>query len=181
MARPDVPVLDATRASRLAPGPYAPPPAERCRNCGTPLAGAYCAACGQRDAPADPTLRDLVQELVENVLNVDGRVATTFWTLVRRPGQLTVEFLRGRRAPFFSPLRVYLLCSVLYFAVAAVTPDPLRTISRPSGDVATLQASGARVRVTGVSAEDSAGIARVIEGMRRSPRSRRARRPTRSW
>jgi hypothetical protein len=43
--------------------------------------------------------------------------------LVRRPGQLTLEFLEGRRARYISPLRLYLMCSLVYFVVAAAAPD----------------------------------------------------------
>jgi hypothetical protein len=170
MAPPEV-----TTRAEPRPG-YAPATAREgrdaaraCRGCGAALGGPYCAACGQADVPADPTLRELLGDLVDNVLSVDGRLAATFRTLVLRPGELTEQYVRGRRAPFLTPLRVYLLCSVVYFAVAAVTPDPIRTISQPTRDVAAVQAGEVRVTVTGAAPEDSADIARSIEGMRRSP------------
>jgi hypothetical protein len=147
--------------------PESPPDA--CRNCGTPLSGPYCAGCGQRDVRADPTLRELLGDLADNVLNVDGRLAATFRALLLRPGALTVEYVRGRRAPFLTPLRVYLLSSVVYFAIAAVTPDPVRAPTSGRRDVATVQAGEARVQIVGASPEDSAEIARSIETMRRSP------------
>jgi hypothetical protein len=43
--------------------------------------------------------------------------------LVTAPGRLTKEQFEGRRVRYVPPIRLYLIFSVLYFAVAAVTPD----------------------------------------------------------
>jgi hypothetical protein len=43
--------------------------------------------------------------------------------LVLRPGMLTREFLEGRRARYISPLRLYLMASLVYFLLAAGAPD----------------------------------------------------------
>lgn len=93
-----------------------------CRNCGAPLATPFCGECGQRAIAPDPTLREVVHELAEQFLQWDGRIASSFRLLVLRPGALTLEYLAGRRARYLSPLRLYLLSSVLYFFVSAVTP-----------------------------------------------------------
>ncbi len=37
------------------------------------------------------------------------------WLLVRRPGQLSVDYLRGRRVPLVSPLRLFVFVSIVYF------------------------------------------------------------------
>jgi hypothetical protein len=97
-----------------------------CRNCGAELTGEFCAACGQRAIDPDPTLRELGHELAEEFLHWDGKLAATFRTLVTRPGALTAEYLAGRRIRFISPLRLYLTCSVLYFALSALVPAEMR-------------------------------------------------------
>jgi hypothetical protein len=94
-----------------------------CLNCGAPLAGPFCATCGQRDVPPYPTLRELAVDAFWELSGWDGRFATTVRALVRRPGMLTREFLEGRRARYISPLRLYLMASVLYFVLAAAAPD----------------------------------------------------------
>jgi hypothetical protein len=95
-----------------------------CRNCGAELAGAFCAACGQRAIDPDPTFRELLHELAEELLHWDGKLATTFRLLVARPGALTTEYLAGRRISYISPLRIYLTCSVLFFFASALVPKP---------------------------------------------------------
>jgi hypothetical protein len=93
-----------------------------CLNCGTNIQLAYCPECGQREIDADPTLREFLRELAEEMLHWDGKLLTTFRLLLTKPGQLTQEYLAGRRVRYISPLRVYLVCSVLYFALSATLP-----------------------------------------------------------
>lgn len=107
-----------------------------CRNCDAPLASPFCGACGQRAIDPDPTLREFLHELAEQFLQWDGRIASSFRLLVLRPGALTLEYLAGRRARYLSPLRLYLLCSVLYFFVSALAP-PAPTVSRSGSAVST--------------------------------------------
>lgn len=98
-----------------------------CRNCDAPLHGPYCARCGQRDAPPDPTLRELGADAWESLTNVDGKVASSLRTLFVRPGVLTREFLAGRRARYLPPFRLYLICSVAFFLVSAIEVERATT------------------------------------------------------
>jgi len=52
----------------------------------------------------------------------DGRIVASFRNLMR-PGQLTVDYLQGRRARYLPPVRLYLIASVVYFLVAATVPE----------------------------------------------------------
>ena len=94
-----------------------------CLNCGALLSGPFCSSCGQRDIPPYPSVRELAVDAFWELSGWDGRFASTVRALVRRPGQLTLEFLEGRRARYISPLRLYLMCSLVYFVVAAAAPD----------------------------------------------------------
>jgi hypothetical protein len=65
-------------------------------------------------------LRALGEELWDAFSPVDGRIARTLWALVRRPGELTVAYMRGERLPYVPPLRLFLLVNVLFFLHASV-------------------------------------------------------------
>src|SRR5262245_6647219 len=93
-----------------------------CRNCGADLHGRFCHACGQKAVSSEIRVHDLMHEGMEEFANVDGKVVRTLKLLVTKPGALTSEFLAGRRARYISPLRLYLTCSLLFFALAAVAP-----------------------------------------------------------
>ena len=96
-----------------------------CRNCGAALSGPFCAACGQKDAPPDPTVHDFLHEFSHEMLHVDGRIFRSVWKLLAAPGFLTREQFEGRRARWISPIRLYLIFSLAYFAFAALAAPPV--------------------------------------------------------
>jgi hypothetical protein len=85
--------------------------------------GAFCADCGQRDIPPYPSVRELVVDVAAEFSGWDGRLATSLRDLILRPGMLTREFLEGRRVRYISPLRLYLMASLVYFLLAAGAPN----------------------------------------------------------
>jgi hypothetical protein len=112
----------------LVAAPARPPaPTDRgatpCQNCGTPLAGHYCASCGQRHEPHIRSLPHFMAEAVETLTHADSRLWRTLGHLLARPGRLTREFLAGRRARYLPPFRLYVVVSLLYFVLIAVLPD----------------------------------------------------------
>jgi hypothetical protein len=99
-----------------------------CLNCGSTLTGPYCARCGQKVPHTDLTLRELVHDATEELAHWEGKIPRTLTALLLKPGLLTQDFLAGRRAKWLPPLRVYLICSVAYFAmgplIEAITHRP---------------------------------------------------------
>src|SRR5258706_9109608 len=93
------------------------PPAG-CANCGAPLSGPFCQACGQKAAGRNVSLHDFFHEAFHEFAHVDGKIVQTLRLLLTKPGQLTHEFLEGRRERYVSPLRLYLTCSLIFFALA---------------------------------------------------------------
>ena len=98
---------------------------QHCLNCATRLHGRYCHACGQKATSASVSVHDFAHEATHEFLHLDGKILQTLKLLVLRPGQLTVEFLSGRRARYISPLRVYLTMSLIFFSLAALMPRGL--------------------------------------------------------
>jgi len=96
---------------------------ERCANCGASLEGPFCAQCGQPVKPLDPPVRYFAGEFAQEFFDVDGRVLRSFRRLFFSPGFLTLEHVEGRRVPWLSPLKLYLLTSVACFAMLAVVGD----------------------------------------------------------
>jgi hypothetical protein len=111
-------------------------PAE-CANCGASLQGPYCRECGQKAASPNISLHELFHEAFEELAHVDGKILQTLRLLLTRPGELTREFLAGRRQRYVSPLRLYLTCSLIFFALAAVAPrggKPFLAVSKIDGE-----------------------------------------------
>ena len=113
-----------------------------CLNCGASLQGTFCSACGQRSVPPDPSVTELAGDAWQELSGYDGRIAATIRGLLR-PGYLTREYIAGRRARYLSPVRLYLIVSVIYFLAASTTPASMST---RSGEV---RVGGVQVGVTG--------------------------------
>jgi hypothetical protein len=99
--------------------------ARACLNCGAPVVAEWCGECGQARDTQLPTLRAVTGDVTHSLLHLDGRVWRTLRTLVCGPGELTRAFIAGRRQSYLPPFRLYLVASILFFALAAVLPDPV--------------------------------------------------------
>jgi hypothetical protein len=106
---------------------------ENCLNCGEVLTGQHCSRCGQRARVQVISLWGLIKDFLGDVFDWDSRVWRTLRPLAFRPGLLTQEFLRGRRAHYTPPFRMYLILSVAFFLIASVF-DPGKDISLNLGD-----------------------------------------------
>jgi hypothetical protein len=105
-----------------------------CANCGTPLAGPYCHACGQLAEDFERSIWSLLKEAVENFFEADGRVVYTLPRLMFRPASLTKSYLAGRRASQTPPLRLFLVMVVVVFFVGGLTPGAHRAVNFYRGD-----------------------------------------------
>ncbi len=90
-----------------------------CDNCGAPVRGRYCSACGQRLEPPVHSLWHFTRVATEDLTHADSRLWRTLTALLFKPGRLTREFLAGRRARYLPPVRLYLVLSVLFFLIAS--------------------------------------------------------------
>jgi hypothetical protein len=97
-------------------------PAAPCANCETVLIGEWCHACGQKRAHAgDLSLRHAGHHVVHELLHLDGRLWTTLRLLFARPGQLSLDFLEGRRQRHLHPIRIFLVTAALFFLLGNAT------------------------------------------------------------
>ena len=92
-----------------------------CKNCHSPLDQSYCGVCGQKASVGRITLKGLIQELPHAIFHVDRGFQYNFINLFKRPGEAIIDFLKGKRKPFFHPASYLLIALVLNFIVVKVT------------------------------------------------------------
>ena len=78
----------------------APPGARDCPNCGRERPESFCPRCGQsdRDYARSPGRVPWHCEFLRETFELDSRLFRTLKLLLFRPGSLTREFSRNRRA-----------------------------------------------------------------------------------
>ncbi|MEO1040458.1 MAG: DUF3667 domain-containing protein [Pseudomonadota bacterium] len=111
----------ASRPAEISPDT----PDGACTNCGTPLEGSVCHECGQvADVFHRPVL-SLIREGLEGLFSLDGRFVQTVPGLMVFPGHVTRDYLAGKRARFIPPFRLYILASILLFALVPLLFGPI--------------------------------------------------------
>lgn len=89
-----------------------------CQNCGTPLQGDHCYACGQPVKGAVRHFGSIIGDFLDTVFEYDGRLWRTLGPLLWRPGFLSNEYLAGRRVRYVSPFRLFFFITVIAFLLA---------------------------------------------------------------
>ena len=95
-----------------------------CLNCATPLIGSHCHACGQH-AHVHRTIGAFFHDLLHGVFHFEGKIWRTLPLLAWRPGQLTREYIDGRRASYVSPIALFLFVVFMTFALFNLVSTPV--------------------------------------------------------
>jgi hypothetical protein len=110
--------MNAEISKPPAPSTDVATPHSACENCGAPLYGKYCYACGQ---PVHGLVRhfgSVLSDITDSVFNIDERLFRTIGPLYLRPGKLTLDYFEGKRARYVTPFRlVFFLAIIAFFSL----------------------------------------------------------------
>ncbi|MCX6134344.1 MAG: DUF3667 domain-containing protein [Ignavibacteriales bacterium] len=132
-----------------------------CPNCGAefsvkPDLAGFCPACGQENHDLNIPVRHLLAEVVETVFHFDTKSVRTLRALVFSPGFLTTEFIRGRRARYVSPIRLYIFISFLFFLLLSSSSG--RTDERTEVEAEQSAAGGFSMTFYGINSNELRGL-----------------------
>lgn len=88
-----------------------------CLNCGNEVAGRFCQVCGQENVEPKESFWHLVTHFFNDITHFDGKFFTTVGLLLRKPGKLSAEYMKGRRMTYLNPIRMYVFTSFLFFLI----------------------------------------------------------------
>ena len=77
----------------------------------------YCHICGQENVEPKESVWHLVTHYFNDITHFDGKFFSTLKLLLLRPGFLPAEYVRGRRASYLNPIRMYIFTSFLFFLI----------------------------------------------------------------
>jgi hypothetical protein len=86
-----------------------------CKNCGAVAVAKFCPECGQSTKIGIPRLFDLMHDGFGAVFSYDAKIWRTLGVLVTRPGQLTVDYIDGKRAKYLSPFQLFFWLEAIAF------------------------------------------------------------------
>lgn len=88
-----------------------------CLNCNTELVGRFCHKCGQENREPRESVGSFISHFFYDITHFDGKFFSTLKYLIRKPGFLSAEYLRGRRASYLHPIRMYIFTSAFFFII----------------------------------------------------------------
>ncbi len=109
----------ATGGEGAPPASAEPPPS--CFACGAATIGPFCAACGQKNDDMRRSILVLLGETLAAVFALDSRAFRTIRTIAARPGRFVREYGDGVRSRYTPPIRLYVLVSLFFFMVVALS------------------------------------------------------------
>ena len=124
-----------------------------CQNCGATTGSNFCPDCGQDCRDHTVSLKLLFHDFIDDVFTFDSRFFRSFVPLLVKPGNLTIEYTRGRRIRYIPPLRLYIFASLLFFFIVSIQVQQ---------EIADFASSDDTV----MSAEDSTAVAAAYENLK---------------
>lgn len=93
---------------------------EQCKNCEHPIneTDKFCPNCGQKTFER-LELKTLLGELASTYFAWDSKLFKTLRLLLFKPGEVSKEYIKGKRKNYVAPMRVYFFFSVLFFLSVA--------------------------------------------------------------
>lgn len=88
-----------------------------CLNCGAELQGHFCHVCGQENLHIKEPFWHFLGHSISHYFHFDSKFFTTLKPLITQPGQLTLDYLAGRRMRYLHPVSMYIFVSIIYFLV----------------------------------------------------------------
>ncbi len=88
-----------------------------CLNCGHILdvSDKYCPNCSQANSTKKLVLKDFFDEFFSSLINYDSKLLTTLYIMLRKPGSISKDYIRGKRIAYTNPFRFLLSLAFLYF------------------------------------------------------------------
>lgn len=95
---------------------------QHCLNCATILVGTFCHSCGQkRIEDQDRTMKHFIYQFFGSAFFLENNFIRNIWTLLTKPGRLTLDFIEGRRKRWMPPFSLFFLINIFYFWYSPLT------------------------------------------------------------
>lgn len=92
-----------------------------CLNCHEQIGDSnFCPHCGQQNTDKKLPVKQIMHDVLGDVLTFDSKFFKSLIPLLIKPGYLTNEYLSGKRVSFIFPFRLYLFITFLFFFVITV-------------------------------------------------------------
>jgi len=108
---------------------------KNCLNCGHHVEEHYCSHCGQPNLELKEPFWHFIGHSIGHYFHFDSKFFQTLVPLLTKPGQLTLDYLAGKRARYIHPVSLYIFVSVVYFIIVPHTLKEEKDDSKPKTEI----------------------------------------------
>jgi hypothetical protein len=90
---------------------------KNCLNCGHHVEFHYCSSCGQPNLELKEPFWHFMGHSIAHYFHFESKFWQTLLPLLTKPGQLTLDYLAGKRARYIHPVSLYIFISIIYFLI----------------------------------------------------------------
>jgi hypothetical protein len=90
---------------------------KNCLNCGHLVEEHYCSHCGQPNLELKEPFWHFIGHSIGHYFHFDSKFFHTLVPLLTKPGQITLDYLAGKRARYIHPVSLYIFVSIVYFII----------------------------------------------------------------
>lgn len=90
---------------------------KNCLNCGHHVEAHYCSHCGQPNLELKEPFWGFMGHSIGHYFHFDSKFFHTLVPLLTKPGQLTLDYIAGKRARYIHPVSLYIFVSIVYFLI----------------------------------------------------------------
>jgi hypothetical protein len=88
-----------------------------CQTCGSNIDGKFCSACGEKnfDPRRDLSVIKFIEHGIDIFIHFDGKFFKTFMKLFFSPGELSSNYVSGKRVQYMKPFQLFFFAGVLFY------------------------------------------------------------------
>ena len=77
-----------------------------------------CNQCGEKVFhPSQLTVKNFLHQAVDVFTHFENKVLKSMWLIVRKPGLITADNLRGVRVPYAKPIQLFIVVNLIFYIV----------------------------------------------------------------
>ena len=115
---------------------------KNCLNCGHHVEEHFCPKCGQENIEVKEDALHMVAHAIADYFHFEHKFFGTLKPLLLKPGELTKQYVAGKRVAFIHPIRLYIFVSIVFFLIIlsgakkekqdVVVEKPETTVTKPT-------------------------------------------------
>jgi hypothetical protein len=88
----------------------------KCQSCSNIYEGNFCPNCGEKRFDVHSlSIKHFFEEVLEGIVHFDNKFIRTVKVLITKPGQLSLDYVEGKRVRYMKPIQFFVVVNLIFF------------------------------------------------------------------